>query len=34
VGNLIGMAEQQIVAMGGGGTSAAVLAEVFALAGP
>jgi len=27
------MAEQQIVAMGGGGTSAAVLAEVFALAG-
>ncbi len=34
MGNLIGMAEQQIVAMGGGGTSAAVLAEVFALAGP
>ena len=32
MGNLIGMAEQQIVAMGGG-TSAAVLAEVFALAG-
>jgi peptidase E len=27
------MAEQQIVAMGGGGTSAAVLGEVFALAG-
>jgi peptidase E len=27
------MTEQQIVAMGGGGTSAAVLAEVFALAG-
>ena len=27
------MAKQQIVAMGGGGTSAAVLAEVFALAG-
>ena len=33
MGNLIGMAEQQIVAMGGGGTSAAVLGEVFALAG-
>ena len=33
MGNLIGMTEQQIVAMGGGGTSAAVLAEVFALAG-
>jgi hypothetical protein len=27
------MAEQQIVAMGGGGTSDAVVAEVFALAG-
>jgi dipeptidase E len=32
VGNLIGMAKQQIVAMGGGGTSVAVLGEVFALA--